>query len=259
MNHKLGLAFNILKKYKNGYQFILEKAGFKSKGPTVIYKLRDGMEYKCRVGTSDFAILNEITIMKEYDYYFPKLNENCLVIDFGGQAGSFACRVAFLKKCRVITFEPDNENFKLLEQNIALNKNKKMISAVKAAISQTSGMRTFYLSDHANKGVHSFHYIGPIPVQVKCLDLQDVLKISDYHRIDLLKMDIEGEEHELIDTKNIKFFNKVSRMVLEYHCQSHVQNRQPLESLITKIKSLGFEIDKQVGTLELGLIYASKK
>jgi len=252
------LALRILFIYRNGYMFFLEKLKLIPNQGHTTYVLWNGMRYKCRRGTSDFAILNETTILHEYEKVtYDNLNSSSLVLDFGGQAGDFSIYTAYTKKCQVFAFEPDQGNIELFTENIRLNNLQGRITLVGKAVSNTDEDKTFYLSPHENKGVHSFFYKGPIPVTVKCITPTQILELTGNKQIDFLKMDIEGGEHELVGEHNKTFFDKIQTLVMEYHCQAHVENRQELEELVKKLEILGFNVTTE-GTPELGLLTATR-
>lgn len=259
MFKKLLLGLKILTTYRNGYLFFAEKLRL-LKQSHVTYVTWRGMKYKCRVGTTDFAILNETTIFHEYDstHEFYKLNDHSVVVDLGGQAGDFSIYTAFHKGASVFAFEPDEENFELLQENIRINNLQTKVFAYKVAVGRENGTQTFYLSPHGNKGVHSMYYKGPVPIEVPTIDLAAVAKLVGNEKINLLKIDIEGGEHEIIDPVFAGFYSKVEAIVMEYHCQEHVTNRQPVGQLVAKLEKLGFKVKRQ-GTDEIGIIYATKQ
>ncbi len=258
--NKLKLAFKIIQTYSNWYDFFLDYAGLLSNRSHILYRLRNGMVYKTRQGTSDFAILNEITIFKEYfNPEFFELDEGSVVVDFGGQAGAFSTYVAYSYKCKILTFEPDRENFNLLKENIRLNKLNDYVKVFNLAVSNKSGKIKFFTSDHSNKGVHSsFYRGGNTETSVDAISLEDILRKTKIDQIDFLKMDIEGGEHELIKPQNENFFKKVKSMALEFHSQPHVTNKRPVTDLIQQLESWGFMCERLNGREDLGIIYAKR-
>jgi FkbM family methyltransferase len=214
------------------------------------------MKYKCRNGATDFTILNEIVLSKVYfKYNFDNINSSSIVLDFGAQAGSFAIYTAYTTGATVFSFEPERENFELLCENIALNGLEGRVIATNKAISRTDSPRTFYLSPHENKGVHSFYYKGERTITVECIKLDQVLDLIGNRKIDFLKIDTEGAEHEIITLEQRSFFEKVQSIVLEYHCSAHVENHHSLEDLVDTIKQIGFRVMVE-GDQENGIIYA---
>lgn len=256
MIRRLVLALRFAFVYRNAYRYVLHRLGWLAPKPYTIYKLWNGLKYKCRNDANDFDILSEVAVFREYfRYHFDRVTEDSLVLDFGGQAGSFAVYTAYTTGATVFTFEPEPENFRLLQENIALNGLERRVFAVNKAISRNDAVRTLYLSPHNNKGVHSFYHIGEQALRVECMTLAQVLDLTETRNIEFLKIDTEGEEHEIICPENGFFFERVSSMALEYHCSPIVANRQSRESLVEKIRHLGFNV-KVEGTPEVGIIYA---
>jgi FkbM family methyltransferase len=215
------------------------------------------MKYKCR-SANDFKILNEVALLKVYfQHNFDDINKDSIVVDFGGQAGSFAIYTAYTTGATVYTFEPEKENYQLLLENIRLNGLEGRIIATNKAISLTDSPRTFYLSPDENKGVHSFYYKGEHTVIVECIRLDQVLDLIGNRSIHLLKMDTEGEEHELVTLEQQAFFQRVRNLVMEYHCSCIVENHRSLENLIDTIRQIGFYVEAD-GDPETGIIYASQ-
>jgi FkbM family methyltransferase len=257
MLRRLSLALRIILTYKNAYRFFLQRLGRPCSETYTIYELWNGMKYKCRNDATDFTILNEIAIFKVYfKYNFDRIDDTSIVLDFGGQAGSFAIYTAYTTGATVLSFEPERENFQLLCENIALNQLEHRVIAINKAVSRTGSPRTFYLSPHDNKGVHSFFYKGERAVMVECIEIDKVLDLIGDRRIDLLKIDVEGAEHEIVTPEQRIFFDRVQNMVLEYHCSDRVDNHRSLESLADAIQKFGFTV-KVEGGPENGIIYAA--
>lgn len=255
---RLSLAVRLILVYQNAYRFFLQWLGWTSPKPFIVYKLWNGMKYKCRTNANDFGILNEVALQKMYfRHNFDNINKDSIVVDFGGQAGSFAIYIAYTTGATVYTFEPEKENYQLLLENIRLNGLEHRIIATNKAISLTDAPRTFYLSPHDNKGVHSFYYKGARTATVECIRLDQVLDLIGDRPIHLLKIDTEGAEHEFVTLGQRAFFQRAQNLVMEYHCSGIVQNHRSLESLIDTIQQIGFHVEAE-GDPENGIIYASQ-
>ena len=100
---------------------------------------------------------------------------------------------------RVHAFEPDTRNFKRLQEHIALNRFTN-ISAVQAAVAETTGTVAFYMSPQSwNWGRGS---LRPAQADVQSYVCQSI-RLDDYfigcghgrmQRVGMIKMDIEGAE-----------------------------------------------------------------
>ncbi len=223
-----------------------------------IYQTKDHLLYKCRKNTSDFGILNEVLIMHEYSQYIQNLNSSSCIVDFGAQGGSFSIFMAHRLKCSVFSFEPEPNNYQLLLENINLNSLSTLIKPFNYAISDQNKKGILYRSNNQNQGIHSRFKVTTNPIEIDCISLQKVLEFVNLP-IDLLKIDIEGAEHEILDVEFESFYKNVYRIVLEYHTQSHFTNTQSLEHITNTILKLGFNIDKIKGNPEIGIIAAQKK
>jgi FkbM family methyltransferase len=254
------LAIRILTTYRNGYRFLLERMGaYKTKSDTTTYVTWNGMRYITRNDTNDFGILNKTTIFGHYlNSNWHKLKKDSLVLNFGAQAGAFSIYTAHNKKCQVICFEPEAENLKLLDRNIHRNGLSQRIKVIPKAVAENNKSRTFYTSPYGNKGVHSFFYKGPKPTIVECTTPLEILETLEGKRVDFLKIDIEGGEHEIIKPEFRKFYDQVDAIVIEYHCQKHMSEQHTLEELKDKLAELGFTTESQ-GTPELGFLTAVRK
>lgn len=89
---------------------------------------------------------------------------------------------------------------------------------------------------------------------VKMVSLSHLMSNSDIDKIDLLKIDIEGGEYDLLYGLPKEKFDKIDKLVLEYHYvagESSIDLSNYLVSLGYKVnihKGLGFLIG--TGTLE---------
>lgn len=118
-----------------------------------------------------------------------------VVLDIGANIGYYTLIFAKLvgEEGKIFAFEPDPDNFALLNKNIKENKFENVV-LINKAVSDNNGKTKLYLSED-NKGDHRIYNSGDsresITVETVCLD--DFLK--DYKdKIDFIKMDIQGAE-----------------------------------------------------------------
>ena len=126
-----------------------------------------------------------------------------LVIDIGANIGYFTLIAAreIGTKGKVLCFEPEEENFSLLLQNIQINRLNNTVIAENKAISDKNG--TTYLNiDPRTKGCHSivFSKNGWTKSQCETVTLDDYLiDFSENHPVvDLIKIDAEGAEFNIL-------------------------------------------------------------
>jgi len=116
------------------------------------------------------------------------------VLDVGAHAGYFTRLYAKLvgPTGTVFAFEPDPENYALLEQNTRHLKN---VRRFPVAVSNQVGTVDFYETDN-NTGCHSLIPAGfrPNKISVSATTLDALLDAGQLPNIDLIKIDIEGAE-----------------------------------------------------------------
>ncbi|MCX6818582.1 MAG: FkbM family methyltransferase [Candidatus Aenigmarchaeota archaeon] len=209
--------------------FNLYKEFFRiSKKKQLIYKLWNGTQFLIRTGTSDILTLGEIYIRKIYED--KKIKENSTIIDLGAHIGFFS--VWYAKKSnniRVYSYEPSEENFKLLQKNIKINKLEKNVNAFKFAVSGKKGFVKFFLT--GNEATNTL-YGDPKKtkiVKVKSTTLKEIFKVNNIKTCDLLKVDIEGAEYELFRRTPKEILNKIKIINIEYH-NGYEELKQILEN-----------------------------
>lgn len=181
---------------------------------------------KTREGTYDDAIVKE---MKVYDPLFDGYEQG-LVLDVGANIGAFAARaVSMFHASRVIAYEPDVDNFRLLEANTNEFSNVHCIR--KAVVDQ--GYHTFlYVNDGMNKAIHStVEYRGRDCYEVAAMPLKKALKM---YEPELMKIDIEGGEYDFTCLKKLPSF--VRGIAVELHLSRKQWREQSAPSLYKKLK-----------------------
>jgi len=121
-------------------------------------------------------------------------------VDAGANIGYFSLLAASRvgPGGRVFAFEPDPDNFRLLEANAQLNGVAGCITAVEAALAARAGAGRLYLSRH-NLGDHRVFAAddGRDSIAITRIRGADYLA-GRVERIDLVKVDTQGAEYEVI-------------------------------------------------------------
>ena len=86
------------------------------------------------------------------------LHPGAVFVDVGANIGYFTV-LAATTAGKVFAFEPDPENFRLLEANLALNALQRKVTAVPAALAEEDGEGQLYLSED-NLGDHQIYAAG---------------------------------------------------------------------------------------------------
>ena len=141
-------------------------------------------------------------------------------IDIGANLGYFTCLLGKLAgpSGTVLSVEPEPNNLKLLESNIAINLLTEKIKVFRVALGAEIGTAKLNLYKNSNRGRHSLvskSTGGTIEVPIRKLDdLVDEI-FSSGQRIDFLKMDVEGYEPFVVQG-GLNTLYRVDNMVMEY-------------------------------------------
>lgn len=139
---------------------------------------------------------------KEEMRYQYNLNINSVVFDVGGYKGTFANQIIEKYGCRVICFEPVFE----IQSNAKL-------AVIKVGLSDETRIERIYLNGDST----SLYGKGKFE-EIQLVRFWDWYKRTTFTTIDLIKINIEGEEYRLlrhmIDSGMITLFNNIQ---IQYH------------------------------------------
>lgn len=216
MTSKLITFFKLVKTIKN-YPLYLKDYFGKIKNKYALYKLRNGLRYKLRGGSTDRFIINEVWIHKSYNPKGFEIKQNDIVVDIGAHAGIFTILASYYAKDgKVYAFEPMKENYELLKENIKLNYAKN-IEPINKAVSAKSGKLKFYVSQTKNKGQNSLYKLSDTQKQISVGKISFKDFIKKIPRIDFLKIDCEGAEYEILFSLSKAEFQKIKKISMEFH------------------------------------------
>lgn len=149
-----------------------------------------------------------------------------IVIDAGAHIGIYSIRQA-KRGARVYAFEPNPDVFVRLENNISLNSVRENIVPIRKALHSRTGNIEFSIDPDntaAGKDISlerkktTSNYII-----AESISLDDFMSSIECKCINILKIDIEGNEFELLQgaTDSLKI---VKKLVLECHSQDNKRN-----------------------------------
>ena len=154
---------------------------------------------------SDFSAFYQVVVENSYPNILKSISNEDIVIDAGANIGVFTLLASQVAK-NVIAIEPDEENLKILELNLNMNKITNVILIKKALYYHSNEILSF-----KSDGVMSaFSSNGD--KRVETITLDDIIEESNLEPKSLiLKMDIEGAEKYAFKsmektTKVLKFF-----------------------------------------------------
>lgn len=207
------------------------------------------------------SILEAIFIQREYALCFPT-GSQATIVDVGAHYGYFSFFAALntANGSRIIAVEPSEENFAVLQQNLAKNP-ALVIEALNIGLDAQSGQRKLHEGLPHN---HSFFGgSGQNYSLVPTLSLKDFIRQYQLEYIDFLKLDCEGAEFPILLNADAEDLAVVQTISLEFHDlpkEGYTSNQ-----LIYHLKEQGFEIvryrhdpDYSASNLSFGKIIATK-
>jgi FkbM family methyltransferase len=167
------------------------------------------LNFVVRPGSTDRDIIDEVITRDAYhvkDYIRPGM----VVIDVGAHIGSFTVFAGQLG-ARVLSFEPMQESFDMLQRNI--RENNVDAAARHIGIWNEPGMQTLHIRQR-NFGGTGFFTNGPLTEKIGVITLDNVFKNEGVDRCDFLKLDCE--DSELLILQAFHYLDRVVRLAVEY-------------------------------------------
>jgi FkbM family methyltransferase len=172
-----------------------------------------------------------------------------VLVDVGANVGMYSVFSAVVRGVKVFAFEPESQNYALLNSNIALNNLSGQVVAYPLALSDRSGADALYLSEFSAGGsCHSFgeevgfdlkprgsaFAQGAFSVPLDQLVSSGAVPVPDH-----IKLDVDGFEHKVIMGARETLSNpKVQSILVELN--THLEEHR---SAIALLESLGFHYD----------------
>jgi FkbM family methyltransferase len=179
-----------------------------------VYKNDFRVQY--RPDTTDVKVIEEV--LKRGAYERKKINFGIepmdVWLDCGANIGTFSL-LCLSKKAKVIAFEPEPENFSILDKNIRLNDFQKNAKIFPYGIFLENKSLPLYLcKGNYNKYRHTlFPKRGRSAIYIRVKSISEVLQ---KYPINCIKMDIEGAEIEILEHLKPSDYQKINKMVFEY-------------------------------------------
>ncbi len=161
-------------------------------------------------------------------------------VDIGAHIGYFT-RLASKKVGtggRVIAFEADPENFKLLEENTRHCTNTERVPEAIGAI----GGRALFYHVRGSSGCHSLVPQSESDTYEVPVTTLDAYLEKKGLSVDMIKMDIEGGEWKALDGMEKTLRTPYLRMVLEYNPEALTNAGIPPHNILRRLISSDFSI-----------------
>jgi FkbM family methyltransferase len=186
------------------------------------------------------------------DFYTPSAGD--VIVDGGANIGLFSLWIARQAPCRIVAFEPFEQNYAVLLSNLEAAGASSSVDAVHGALSGKSG--------HASmaRGARSLDHRLRLDegkaaeTAVRTYSLAEALDRAGAD-VDLCKLDIEGSERDVFEHVNPETLGRVRRFAIEYH-----DNLRPGTLALLETK-LGATHDLRVERMSVGygMLYALRR
>lgn len=168
------------------------------------------------------------------EYKVPKGSK--VIIDAGANIGSFSIYASTGEVEEIHAIEPFPETFSLLEQNIKANALDTKVKLNAMALADKTGTRNMDLTEGASQSRGLLEENDPEGLKVETSTLKDFLDKIGKDEVDMLKIDIEGGEHEVFMSSTPETLQRIKYIAMEYHPKA------PKQPLFDKITSSNFEL-----------------
>lgn len=218
--------------------------------PQVMYVLRNGIRFMAAANDSQaISVINDVWSHEVYARLRGEIQKGDTIVDIGAHIGSFSVFASTRAELvKVYSYEPFEQNFLFLTENIRLN-GLKNVKPFQLAVTGTGGITRLYI-DEKESIRHSTAQLKSFYVEVDSVRLDDVLDSNEIDKCDLLKMDCEGAEYEILFSARKSTMKRVKKISLEYHPLPGYQ----IDELKTYLESGGFAV--RLG--KSALLYASR-
>ncbi len=172
---------------------------------------------RLRIGRGvDHVPIVEIFLREEYG----KVADGAIIVDVGANIGAFSIFAATSARGVVVyAYEPMPEFYRLMEENLRLNRLELSVRSFNLAVGAHSGIRQLFL-ENPTFSFPTFLRGGDRvarTVEVPCVSLAEILDSNGLVRVDLLKMDCEGAEYEIMYGTPHRYLERIREMRMEYH------------------------------------------
>ena len=228
---------------------------------TMIQNINQSTRMKIRVNTFDKQAIYEVWGMKEYENEHFTINSSDVIMDIGAHIGAFSVWAAQKAVSgQVFAFEPNPENYALLEENKKLN-DLTNIHTFNSAVSEIRGQAKLFTSDFHNM-THSFFEEGTRDnILVPTISLADIFEEYRLEKVHFLKIDAEGAEYQIILNTPARILQRIDKIFIEYH--DYLNHGYNYKDLTRYLAENGFQTETGASAfhryiLKLGLIRARR-
>lgn len=207
--------------------------GFDIKMPTRYYKY-----YESDYEKESFAFVRE------------KVKPGDTVLDIGGHIGLYAVTFGKLVQPsgKVYSFEPTPVTNQLLQKTVTINHLQQVVSVQKEAVSKEEGETVFYISnDLADNSNSLVNYDKPKSVKGVKVPLVSIDSFRNRinHKIDFIKIDVEGAELDAVKGARETLLNDRPTCILALHPHQIKSKGDSLDEIWDVVIGYKYEVSFQ--------------
>jgi len=224
------------------------------KSDFIIFKTHTNKIIKIRQHSTDLMALTHVWLIEEYKRSNFEINSNDVVIDIGAHIGLFTLYASqFCNDGTIYSFEPIKENYELLLENVKSN-NLEQVRSFNLAVSNSNESIKLYIND--DESGHSMFSQSSQSIMVNSISLKRVFDDNHIEHCNFLKLDCEGTEYEIIKNLPFEYFEKIDKIIIEYHlADSHPELLNELKEILT---NQNFKIEIKSLFPDIGFLFAKK-
>ncbi len=203
----------------------------------------------------DISVMREIFKIREYKKVEDVIrNAKFPILDVGAHAGFFSIYASSLNsKIKIYALEIEKNNITTMKKNFENNEISN-VEIIEAGLSCISGEQNLIVSDDSISHRISIMDEG---IKIKAYSLKDLCGNYKIKKLSLLKMDIEGDEFNILNNINSEEFNLFDNIILEYHDTKNNHHKE-LETILRENK-FGVQVFQSKFEKTMGFIFANKK
>ena len=250
---KLKIILRVIKLFKNWWLYPIVYLKLIKKS-TVIIETKKEVKILLRVNSTDLMALTHVWLIEEYAKKNFDIKSSDTVIDIGAHIGLFTLYASQnCKNGNIYSYEPVKENFNVLKENITIN-NLKNVKIFNLAVSKSNSTIKLFMNN--DESGHSMFSKSSENIIVNSTSLMKIFDENNIKKCNFLKLDCEGAEYEIIKNLPLEYFQKIDKLVIEYHMADlHPEFLIELKEILSQ---QNFKIETKKLFSDIGFLYAKK-
>jgi FkbM family methyltransferase len=203
--------------------------------------------------------LNNINFINNY------VQNKAVIIDVGAHIGLLS--VILAKRAgnggKVYSFEPTPSTFQILKETIKINHLDAVIVPVNAAVSNTEGKATFYVTNFVAHNSNSLsnnlrNYGNERGIEVDVTSIDSFTHQNKTGKIDVIKIDVEGAEYSTLKGASRVIDESRPFIILALHPDSIVNFGDTLSDIWDYVKSKNYHVFHLSKEIDKGYFISQK-